>query len=95
MTSAEKIKDDFLHPTIDPIIGQPGYETIKPMHQNLNANAASIVSNLGNGRLGLLFLAVIPAVYNTLSANVFIPPSESRPHGPLSSRSNAVPNPGR
>ena len=79
MTSTEKTKDSFPHPTIDPIIGQPGYETIKPMHQKLNANAASIVSHLGNGRLGLLFLTVTPAVYNTLSAVVFIPPANPGP----------------
>ena len=85
MTSTEKTKDSFPHPTIDPIIGQPGYETIKPMHQKLNANAASVVSHLGNGRLGLLFLTVTPAVYNTLSANVFIPPVNPVPvaHYPL------------
>ena len=79
MTSAEKIKDAFPHPTIDPIIGQPGYETIKPMHQKLNANAAYFVSHLGNERLSLLFLTVTPAVYNTLSANVFIPPVNPGP----------------
>jgi len=55
MTSVEKIKDAFPHPTIEPIIGQPAYDTIKTMHQKLNTNAASIVSHLGNGRLGLLF----------------------------------------
>ena len=46
MPTVEKIKDDFPHLTIEPIVGKPGYETIKPMHQKLNANAASIVSNI-------------------------------------------------
>ena len=68
MTTIDKIKHAFPHPTIDPIVGQPGYENIKQMHLSINANAASIVSHLGNGRLGLLFLTVQPAVYNTLSA---------------------------
>jgi len=79
MTTVEKIKDAFPHRTIDQIIGQPGWETIKPMHQSLNANAASIVSYLGNGRLGLLFLTVIPSVYNTLSAVPFVPPTNPGP----------------
>ena len=79
MTSVEKIKDAFPHPTIEPIIGQPGYDTIKPMHQKLNANAASIVSHLGNGRLGLLFLTVTNAVFTTLSATPFIPPTNPGP----------------
>ena len=79
MTTTEKIKDSFPHPTIDPIIGQPGYDSIKPMHQKLNANAASIISHLGNGRLGLLFLTVAPAVFNTLSATAFVPPVNPGP----------------
>ena len=79
MTTVDKIKDAFPHPTIDPIVGQPGYETIKPMHQHLNANAASIISHLGNGRLGLLYLTVQPAVFNTLSAIPFVPPTNPGP----------------
>ena len=74
MTSVERIKDAFPHPTVEPIIGQPAYETIKPLHQKLSADAASIVSHLGNGRLGLIYLTVTPPVYNTLSAVAFIPP---------------------
>ena len=79
MTTVDKIKDSFPHPTIDPIVGQPGYETIKPVHQKLNANAASIVSHLGNGRLGLLYLTVQPTVFATLSAVAFIPPTNPGP----------------
>merc|ERR1740124_215214 len=79
MTTIEKIKDGFPHPTIDPISSQPGWETIKPMHQSLNANAASVVFHLWNGRLSLLFLTVLPSVYNTLSAVPFVPPTNSGP----------------
>ena len=94
MTSTEKIKDSFPHPTIDPIIGQPGYDSIKPMHQKLNANAASIISHLGNGRLGLLFLTVAPAVFNTLSATAFVPPVNPGPLPHYPPRCNAIPDPG-
>ena len=77
MTTVVNIKDAFPYPTIDPIIGQAGWETIKPMHEFLNANSASIVSYLGNGRIGLLFLTVLPSVFNTLSAVPFEPPEKS------------------
>ena len=66
MTTVEKIKESFPHPTIEPLVGQPGYETIKPMLQKISANAASIVSNLVNGRLGIIFLIIQPAVFNKL-----------------------------
>ena len=75
MNTVEKIKDAFPYSTIEPIVGQPGYETIKSTHLKLNANAASVISHLGNGRLGLLYLTVQQAVFNTLSAVVFPPPT--------------------
>ena len=71
----DRIIESFPHPTIMPIVGQPTYETLAEIHLKLNTNAASVQSHLGNGRLGLLFLTVSPAVYNTQSAVVFIPPA--------------------
>ena len=44
------------------------------MHFKLNANSALVQSNLGDGHLGLLYLTVSPAVYNTLSDTVFVSP---------------------
>lgn len=64
----------FPFPTIDPIVGEPSYETIAEIHKKINANAASVQSNLGNGRLGHLALTVSDAIYNTLSATPFVPP---------------------
>ena len=74
-SSIDKIMDSFPNPTISPIVGQPGYDTIAEMHLMLNANAASVQSHLGDGALGLLFLTITPAVYNTISAIPFIPPA--------------------
>ena len=71
----EKIVESFPHPTVTPIVGQPSYETIAELQLKLNTNAASIYSHRGNGRLGLLFLTVKPAVYNTQSTVVFYPPT--------------------
>ena len=74
MTSAlEKIVESFPHPTVTPIVGHPSYETITELKLKLNTNAASIYSHRGNIRLGLLFLTVKPAVYNTQSTETFDP----------------------
>ena len=63
-----------MYPTVTTIIGQPGYESISEIHLQLNANAASIQSHLGNGTLGDLFLTVTLAVLNTLSATPLVLP---------------------
>jgi hypothetical protein len=73
-TSTDSIVEGFPHPSISPIVGIPSYTTIASLNLQLNANAASIQSNLGNGTLGLLSLTVSPDVYNTLSDTPFIVP---------------------
>ena len=75
----EKIRDSFPFLTVDPILGEPSYESIKALHQKLNINAASVRSHLGNDRLGLLYLTVTPEVYNTLSEVEFAPPPNPGP----------------
>ena len=65
--SIETIVDTFPHPTLTPIQGIPTFASIRQIQVELNANASSIHSNLGNGQLGLLFLTVSPATYETLS----------------------------
>ena len=72
--SIDKIVDGFPHPNIAPIVGIPTYESIAELNLQLNANAASVQSNLGDGQLGLLALTVSPAVFNTLSAVAFVHP---------------------
>ena len=61
-SALEKIVNAFPHPTVSPIVGQPSYKTIAELQLKLNTNAASIYSHCRNGRLGLLFLTVKPAV---------------------------------
>ena len=78
-SSIEKIRESFPFLSVDPIVGQPTYESIKNLHKKLNANAASIHSHLGNGKLGLLYLTVTEEVYNTLSDVEFMPPVNSSP----------------
>jgi hypothetical protein len=74
--SIDKIVDGFPHhPNIAPIAGIPTYESIAQLNLQLNANAASVQSNLGNGQIGLQeALTVFPAVFNTLSAVAFVHP---------------------
>ena len=74
-SALEKIVNAFPHPTVSPIVRKPSYETIAELQLKLNTNAASIYSYRGNGRLGLLFLAVKPEVYNTQSTVTFYPPT--------------------
>jgi hypothetical protein len=73
-SDVDHITDGFPHPTVMPITGVPTYESIAELNLQLNANAASVQSNLGDGLLGLLFLAISVAKYNTLSAVAFIAP---------------------
>ena len=78
-SSVEKIRESFPFLHVDPIEGLPTYDSIKSLHKKLNANAASVYSHLGNGRLGLLYLTVTPEVYNTLSETPFNPPTNPGP----------------
>ena len=73
-SSVEKVKDTFSFLSVEPFVGQPTYDAIRALHKKLNANAASVTSHLGNGRLGFLYLTVTPAVYRTLSDREFNPP---------------------
>ena len=54
-SSTKRIIENFLHPTILPIVGQPTFEIILPVHLKLNTNAALMYSNRSNGQLGLIF----------------------------------------
>ena len=69
-----KITTGFPRPTVDPILGLPTYVTIKELHVQLNANAASIFTNLGDGQHGYLRLTVSDAQYNSVSAVPFVAP---------------------
>jgi hypothetical protein len=83
----DSIVDGFPFPTVQPIIGEPNYESIAALHLQLIANAASVQSHLGNGVLGLLYLTISPAVYATLSAVPFVPPVNPGPTPIIPARS--------
>jgi hypothetical protein len=79
VATVETLVAGFPFPTVLPIVGEPNYESIATLHRDLNANAASIQSHLGNGQLGLLSLTVSPTVYATLSNTAFVPPVNPGP----------------
>ena len=84
--------ETFPHPTLPKTEGIPTFACINDLHIKLNANAASIQSDLGNGRLGLLYLTVTDDVYNTLSDTPFIKPANPGqiPTVPAGSNSTAA-----
>ena len=79
MASTDKIIEGFPHPSIPPIVGQPSFDSLQALKILLSTNAASIISHLGNGILGLLWLTVSDTVYNTLSVIPFVPPANPGP----------------
>jgi hypothetical protein len=74
-TSVEKLVESFPHPDIPAIEGPPNYKTITDITRLLNANAASIHSELGGGNYGHLALTISAASYTTLSPVAFVPPA--------------------
>ena len=75
----ENIVDSFPHPTLTPIEGIPTFATICQLQLELNSNASSVHSNLGDDQLGLLYLTVSQATYNELSNVPFVPPVNPGP----------------
>ena len=64
----------FPYPTIEPIQGPPTYETLTAVHLCLNANAASVDSELGGGQHGLLGMKISDASYTILTNENSTPP---------------------
>lgn len=83
VTSTDKLIANFPHPTVDPIEGVPTYATIAALNLQLNVNASSITSHLGDGKHGLLALTITPEVYATISDVLFEAPMNPGPNTPL------------
>ena len=75
LSDIETIVDTFPYPSVPSIKGLPTYSTIKELRMKLNANSASIQSNLGDGNNGIIYLTVVDEIYNTLSGVPFIEPT--------------------
>ena len=79
VTTVEKYIETFPLPTLSKITGTPTYEGLKNLNEELNANAASIVTTRGGGAHGYLALTVSATVYATLSNTPFEPPTHPNP----------------
>ena len=75
ITTVEKYIETFPITTLTRIGGQPTYEQIKEINEELNANAASIVTSRGGGAHGHLAMTVSTATYATLSETPFVAPT--------------------
>ena len=77
MTTSVPSVEDIINacPTpITKITGEPNYESLKHLTDQLKANAASIPTTLGGGNHGYLGLILSPAAYTTITATQFIEP---------------------
>ena len=74
-TDIDSIIGQFPHPTIPTISDAPTYENISVTNIMLNANAASIHSNLGDGKQGHLSLTISASQYAKVSTVTFVPPT--------------------
>ena len=78
---------NFEYPTLTKISGQPNYELLKSIKDELKANAASVPSNLGGGSNGHLGLVLSDVEYLTVSPIAYIRPTHPGtlviPTGPL------------
>ena len=88
-TSVESLIESFPHPSILSIQGQPTYESITEVMRVLNANVASVHTDLGGGSHSHLVLTVSPTVLATLSATLFIVPNNPGPTPNIPANSNA------
>ena len=77
--SVEDITNAFPTP-ITTITGEPIYESLKTLKDQLKTNAASIPTTLGGGNHGYLGLILSPAFYATIAATQFVEPIYPGPH---------------
>ena len=58
ITTVKKFIETFPIPTLTRIVGQPTYEQVKELNEELNVNTASIVTTRGGGAHGHLAITV-------------------------------------
>ena len=61
----------FTHAKLDSIEGEPNYESLKKLREQLGENAARILTTYGGGKYGHLGLIIKPNVYLTLAGTAF------------------------
>ena len=77
--SVESIIAKFPIKTLSVITGEPDYEIINTMIQDLYSNAASLPTTLGGGQHGHIGLVMSPVLYATISAVPYIDTADAGP----------------
>ena len=93
MTSTVPSIEDFTNAfpnQLTPIVGEPTYQTLKDLKDQLKANATSIPTTLGSGTHGYLGLILSPATYATISPTAFVEPAYPGQHPAIPAGTNAA-----
>ena len=69
----------FEYPDLTKIYGEPTYESLRLIQNQLKANACSVHTSLGGGQLGHLGLVLTPAQYAILSPRPYNQPPRPPP----------------
>jgi hypothetical protein len=77
--SVESIIAKFPIKTLSVITGEPDYEIINNMIQDLYSNAASLPTTLGGGQHGHIGLVMSPVLYATISAVPYVDTADPGP----------------
>ena len=77
-TNIDYIGTYFQYKTLTKIHGEPTYETLQEIKDQLKTNAASVSSSLGGGQNGYLGLVLSPAEYTNVSPTPFLMPTMPR-----------------
>ena len=78
-TNIDYVKTNFEYPVLTKITGQPTFDALRTVKNELKANAASVPSDLGRGANGHLGLVLTPAEYVNISPNPYVRPVHPGP----------------
>ena len=79
ITSIDYVSTYFESPVLTKIHGEPTYETLQVIKNQLKANAASVTSDLGGGANGHLGLICTPVEYATVNVTPYVTPLHPGP----------------
>ena len=78
-TNIDYIRNYFQYPVLTPIPGEPTYEALQDMKDQLKSNASSVSTTLGGGQNGHLGLLLTPDEYSRISPNHAYQPNANQP----------------
>ena len=92
MTSKSHTFDDYFpHKQLDKVVGAPTTKTLQTVFRQLRRNARSVISNLGEGQYGHLFLVLSPNDWQDLPNTApIVEPVNPGPFGLIGNRKNTA-----